>query len=342
MEIEQYTLLTGRVTDRRAETNGRTPHYQILIDTGLELFRVAVNTRSGANHRSKSDLLYFADDDFRHQITTRLANVDDGPHSIPTPAGGLALDYQRGGMFDRRHMRRVPSSRPGPSNDLIDELDHWVARAHSDPAMRLHAYGARWGPEMQANDQVFGFKPGNGIHDVHMNQGNWDEHRRENHPWTDGGLIFHDAQDNRWCAIFLAFQTQSWHTDEEGNPLPYRNVHPRHEQLDEAEDRPLTRISGAFVHPNELKAGVEHVSIWNESHEPLDVAGWTLQNRARNAVVLAGDIPPRRSRRFPLPTTVPLSTRGGLIRLLDGDGVEVDGVSYTRQEARRKHGVLRF
>ena len=39
---------------------------------------------------------------------------------------------------------------------------------------------------------------------------------------------------------------------------------------------------------------------------------------------------------------VPLSSRGGLIRLLDGDGEEVDGVSYTRHEARRKHGSLTF
>ena len=38
----------------------------------------------------------------------------------------------------------------------------------------------------------------------------------------------------------------------------------------------------------------------------------------------------------------PLSSRGGLIRLLDGDGEEVDGVSYTRHEVRRKHGSLTF
>jgi hypothetical protein len=43
-----------------------------------------------------------------------------------------------------------------------------------------------------------------------------------------------------------------------------------------------------------------------------------------------------------LPAAVPLSTRGGLIRLLDETGAEVDGVSYTRHEARRKHGSLTF
>jgi hypothetical protein len=39
---------------------------------------------------------------------------------------------------------------------------------------------------------------------------------------------------------------------------------------------------------------------------------------------------------------VPLSTSGGLIRLIDAAGDEIDGVSYTRHEARRKHGKLTF
>jgi uncharacterized protein YukJ len=84
---------------------------------------------------------------------------------------------------------------------------------------RLHAYGRRWGPEPNAPDQVFGFTPGNGIHDVHMNQGNCDEHRHDNGAWADGGLIFQEPDQHRWCAVFLAFQTQAWHTDDNGNPL---------------------------------------------------------------------------------------------------------------------------
>jgi uncharacterized protein YukJ len=221
VESRRYTLFTGQVLDRRAETNGKSPHYQILLTGGGEQFRVAVNTRSGSSHHRKADLLYFADDDFRHPITDRLAEVADGTLEVASRPGGLALDYQRGGMFDRRHMRRVPSSRPGPRNDLTDELDYHVERALSSPSTRLHAYGTRWGPEPNDPDHVFGFAPGNGIHDVHMNQGNHDEHWHDNGVWADGGLIFHEHAQYRWCAIFLAFQTQSWHTDAEGNPLPY-------------------------------------------------------------------------------------------------------------------------
>jgi uncharacterized protein YukJ len=141
--IRRYSVFSGRVIDRQSESWGRTPHYHILLEGIGQRFRVAVNTRSGTSHSRKSDLLYFADDDFRHEITRRLATVDDGVHHVASRAGGLALDYQRGGLFDRRHMRRVPASLPGPRNDLLDELDFYVERSLADSTSRLHAYGTR-------------------------------------------------------------------------------------------------------------------------------------------------------------------------------------------------------
>ncbi len=218
--IRHYSLFSGRVIDRQAETWGRSPHYQILLDGGGQRFRVAVNTRSGTSQSRTADLLYFADGDFRHEITRRLANVNDGVLHLESQPNGLALDYQRGGMFNRRQMQRIPASLPGPRNDLIDELDEHIELLLADPTSRLHAYGTRWGPEPDTPDQVFGFEPGNGIHDVHMNQGNRDEHRHDNGIWSDGGLIFHESSRDRWFAIFLAFQTQSWHTDDTGDPTP--------------------------------------------------------------------------------------------------------------------------
>ncbi len=342
MATKHYSLFSGRVLDRKAEPDGRTPHYQILVSGGDELFRVAVNTRSGASGGQRSELLYFADDDFRHDITTRLASVADGLLDVPTQPGGLALDYQRGGMFDRRHMRRISPNRPGPRNDLIDELEYWVGSAIADPDTRVHAFGTRWGPEEHAPDQVFGFIPGNGIHDVHMNQGNRDEHRHDNGIWADGGLLFHQRGSDRWCAILLAFQTQSWHTDERGNPILGRQTANREESGDLRKKPPPASIVAAFVHPNEEKDGVEHVTIRNPGDGTLDVSGWQVQNRQRDAMTLNGLIPARRARRFPLPASVPLSARGGLLRLIDNEGVEVDGVTYTRQETRAKRGSLTF
>jgi uncharacterized protein YukJ len=340
--IRRYSLFSGRVVDRQPESWGKSPHYQILLEGGGQRFRVAVNTRSGTSHSRKSDLLYFADDDFRHEVTRLLADVDDGDLHVESRPGGLALDYQRGGMFDRRHMRRIPASRPGPRNDLVDELDFFVERSQADPISRLLVYGTRWGPESHTPDLVFGFRPGNGIHDVHMNQGNRDEHWHDNGTWSDGGLVFRDAGHGRWSAIFLAFQTQSWHTDERGNPVPYPDHDDRRPAARDDDRPPLARIVAAFVHPNDEKRGVEHISIRNDSDDPLSVGGWRLLNRYGDATVLHGVVPPRAVRRFELHRDVPLSSRGGVIRLVDTDGQEVVGVSYTRHEVRRKHGSLTF
>ena len=342
--IRRYSVFSGKVIARRSESWGKSSHYYILLEGGGQRFRVAINTRSGTSHSRKSDLLYFADDDFRHEVTRRLAAVADGDHHVESRPGGLALDYQRGGMFDRRHMRRIPASRPGPGNDLVDELDYYVERSLADSTSRLHAYGTRWGPELHTPDQVFGFEPGNGIHDVHMNQGNRDEHWHDNGIWSDGGLIFQwrEPDPARWSAIFLAFQTQSWHTDDHGHPTPYPDHHDRVLAAGDQDRVLLARIVAAFVHPNDEKTGVEHVSIRNESQEPLAVGGWRLLNRDGDATVLDGVVPPRTVRRFELGHDVPLSSRGGLIRLLDGDGEEVDGVSFTRHEVQRKHGSLTF
>ncbi|MGD9714515.1 MAG: DUF2278 family protein [Thermomicrobiales bacterium] len=213
-----YSLLRGQVLDYRGETSGKSPHFQILVDAG-DRYRIAINTRSGSSRGHEADLLFFADRDFRHPVVERLQDVPDGMMRVQSRPNGLALDYQRGGMFDRRDMRRVPWSIPGPNNDLIDELEGWVQQAIAFPSMRIFVYGTRWGPEERNADHIFGFRPGNGMHDVHMNQGNRDEHFHDNGAWADGGLLFFDKDARRWGAIFLAFQTQSWHTDERGNPI---------------------------------------------------------------------------------------------------------------------------
>ena len=69
--------------------------------------------------------------------------------------------------------------------------------------------------------QVFGFLPGNGIHNIHMNQGNDDDkHKVIMEFGKTVGLIFHFSKPNQWVAIFLKFKSQSWHTkDDDGDPI---------------------------------------------------------------------------------------------------------------------------
>jgi hypothetical protein len=71
----------------------------------------------------------------------------------------------------------------------------------SDPAAIVYAFGQRWGPEAGQPDKIFGFRPGDGIHDIHMNQGNSAAFRNDDGVWQDGGMILeldpHPA--GRWC-----------------------------------------------------------------------------------------------------------------------------------------------
>ncbi len=73
------------------------------------------------------------------------------------------------------------------------------------------------GPEENTPDSYFHFKPGNGIHDIHMNQGNVEKWKADNGIWQDGGILIHFEKEEEWIGIFLAFQSQSWCTDEEGH-----------------------------------------------------------------------------------------------------------------------------
>ena len=78
----------------------------------------------------------------------------------------------------------------------------------------VYAFGERWGPESDVPDKIIDFRPGNGVHDIHMNQGHVGAFRKDDGVWQDGGLIIELPDQQRWVGIFLAFQSQSWHTDD--------------------------------------------------------------------------------------------------------------------------------
>lgn len=66
---------------------------------------------------------------------------------------------------------------------------------------------------------AYGEKIPSGIHDIHMNQGNVESHTPEDGIWQDGGILFHYRNTDTWEAVFLAFQSQSWCTDEHGHAI---------------------------------------------------------------------------------------------------------------------------
>ena len=170
MALDDYGVLAARALDTEREDGTDTPHYQLhLVDDAGEHWRIAVNVES---QQAPSELLYLVDDDFRHPVTALLEPLASGWHPLAPGADGPHLDYIRGNLFDRARMRLLPPALEGPDNDLADLLDGWAARAVADAAATVFAFGQRFGPEAGVADKVFGFTPANGVHDIHMNQGN--------------------------------------------------------------------------------------------------------------------------------------------------------------------------
>jgi uncharacterized protein YukJ len=333
MPLARYGVLAGRVVGRRAEGGTDSPHYQVHVRGGGADYRVAVNVLS---REHPSELLYLADEAFDHPLVQGLPALPDGFSELPSATGGLALDFIRANLFDRTLLRPVPATAPGPDNDLADKLDHFVERAEADPAARVFAFGQRWGPEPGVPDKVFGFSPGNGVHDIHMNQGNSQQFRQDDGVWQDGGLLLafpaprlaeREAQ-GQWVAIFLAFQSQAWHTDDQtGHAITGPGPQP-----EPGEQR--VRIVAALVNPRGPAPEAETVTLLNAGPDDLDLAGWSIVDQAKRRLVLDGVVlPAGEAVRVTLGSTVQLGNRGGLVTLLDPEGLKVDGVAYTKSQA---------
>ncbi|MFF3613172.1 DUF2278 family protein [Streptomyces sp. NPDC002580] len=342
MPLKAYGVLVARAVDTRREGSLDTPHHQIRLtdDRGTD-YRVAVNVKS---QERPSELLYLLDDDFRHPVTARLEGLAPGWNELPGGPGGPNLDFVRGNLFDPARLRTLPPDVEGPDNDLSDLLDHYVRRAVAGQGATLYVFGERWGPEPAVRDKVFGFLPGNGVHDIHMNQGNSARFQRDDGIWQDGGLLIHFPAQARWVGVFLAFQSQSWHTDD----VTGHSVVPGDGDGDgggggggrpEPGGQPV-RIVAALVNPRGPAPESENVTLINASP---DLTGWHLADRLdHRCPVPDGPLAAGGSLSVPLTGGVQLGNGGGRITLLNADGLKVHGVSYTADQARREGWTVVF
>ena len=337
MPIKHYGVLSARAVARRREGATDSPHYQIHLrdDAGTD-YRAAVNVLSD---QAPSELLYAVVDDFRHPLTDRLPAAGAGWTELSSAPAGGGLDFIRGNLFDPASMRTLPPDLPGVDNDLADLLDHYVERAVADRTAGLWVFGQRWPTEAKVPDKVFGFLPGNGVHDIHMNQGNRGSHQQDNGVRQDGALLVHLPSEQRWVAVFLAFQSQAFHTDDAtGNPVDTAPPRPPQGGV-----RPL-RIVAALVNPPGPEPEAETVTLLNTSAAPVELAGWHLADQRKQRFALP-------ARRLAAGATVTLATRGsgfrlgnqgGTITLLDPAGLKVHGVAYTAGQAAREGESIAF
>lgn len=197
-------------------------HVEVLVEGESNVkYRLAINIKS---NRSPNQVLYFVGEDFRSEEITELPQLDFGFNEITDENRNIALDYIRGNLVIPKNMISLPNidrdiEDIDPNNDLYDKITSYISEARGTKAT-FYVFGEPFGPERQ-RDKYFGFTPGRGIHNIHMNQGNVGDRNleEENGSWQDGGVLIHFENENRWVAIFLAFQSQSWCTDDAGRAV---------------------------------------------------------------------------------------------------------------------------
>ena len=224
MPITNYSVLAGRPTAGKV-VSGASAHYQITMQAAGGPFTVAVNIQSVDG----SEVLYAIVEDFTPPDLAALTTLPMGMTALKSEAGGLALDYVRskvGGvpMITKAQMTLLPkqgAQAKGLSAEA-EAIQRAKARALENAVVTLlnmtiadkdgviYAFGSAFADKGKVD----------GIHDIHMNQGNpANNHGGDNRVWQDGALLISLPSNKTWTAVFIAFQTESWTTNSAGNPV---------------------------------------------------------------------------------------------------------------------------
>jgi len=176
-----------------------------------------------------SEVLYAIEEGFTPPDLAGLTALPMGMTALKSEPGGLALDYVRstvGGapMITKAQMTLLPELKAQAKGVGAEEQMIQRARAKAlenavvtllnmtiaDKDGVIYAFGSAYADLGKVD----------GIHDIHMNQGNpKNNHGGDNGVWQDGALLIHLPSKNTWTAVFIAFQTESWTTDSAGNPV---------------------------------------------------------------------------------------------------------------------------
>jgi len=342
MPIKNYGVVSGRVFDRVLATK-KDEHYHILLNRGSNPHEVAINTQSTT---PPSQVLFYANLDFQHPITDAIlqANLPLGFSPLPSKPGGIALDFIRMNLVDPSAMVPLPATASGNTNDLNDQLDLTVQQAITDTDARCYAFGQHFQDSSGADKYFPEINPATGIHDIHMNQGNpKGSFFNDNGVYQDGGLIFHFPSRNRWAAIFTAFQSESFHTDDTtGDPL----TAPGTSATDPGQPQNATpvHIAAALVNPKGGDPGKEYVLLLNTGADPVDLSGWAIADAHKNRDTIGKHtVQPGDTYRVNLSSHgAQLSNKGGIITLLNAQGLKVDGVTYTKADAAKEGALVDF
>jgi uncharacterized protein YukJ len=337
----------------KREDDLSTPHLQIrVVDGNGEAWRVAVNVLSG----DQSKVIFHRSDPLQnHPLLAGLPEVANGFTLLPPEARSASscLDYFRAPLFDWPTGVAVPSTGPGASDDLQDMLVAYLKQLQGQNG-ELFAFGAKFpepGQPPSPRPIDHEFHTTQGVHDIHMNQGNPPgSFATDNGVFQDGGLILKFA--SRYVGLFLRFETQWLPTDNStGHRLPDAQPVPAGSSPDPGGGggptpvtHPAVYIERALVNPKGEDPGKEVVVIGNTTTETVDLTGWSICDRNGNAEILQGVLVQggESSRVVLSGKTAQLSNKGGTITLKNPRGEQIHAVSYSKEDAKQENRYVRF
>lgn len=218
MALAKYGVLKCKLSKNRngkyyQRESGNSSHVQMRCEDGNgTLYRIAVNVQP---QESSSEQLIYANEKFRNSAMIAQLSALGMKYTLRKAVKAApALDYIRGGLFKKSAMKKLPPNLPGTDNNLSYIFEKYALLAVANPDARRYVFGAPWGPEEGVKDKIFSFTPGRGVHDVHMNQRNSPRYAKDDGTWQDGGLIMDIPSHKVWIDIVLAFQSQSFITND--------------------------------------------------------------------------------------------------------------------------------
>ncbi|MBM3735564.1 MAG: DUF2278 family protein [Acidobacteria bacterium] len=320
----RYSVLRGKVVDhRREDDDPQSPHFTIFVEADGRRIRCPVNVRS----TDKSEVWFKFVEDLRHPVVDELRLMDEG--IVRDPERRLRLDFIREPLFDRLTMRQLPFTGPLPQDDLQDRIAVFAEQARVNREADLFVFG-----------EVFGGGGGQGVHDIHMNQGNNQQHRSSDGVFQDGALIFRFPSTG-WLGFFTAFNSQVWATDNDGHRLqgfaegPLARFDEPAPDAGRAEPMAEVAIVAALLNPDGPDQGKETVTLMNFTTREVRLAGWKLLDRQDKAESLQGRMLDAGGSLIVRlrGDGAQLSNNGGSIRLVDASGAVVDSVTYSKSDA---------
>jgi len=334
-----YQALRGKVQAYAPAQPSSNPHLWVIVQAAGQSYFATINIRSNQDPPGeaigKSYLHYLIDNDFEHPIVPSILGRPEGLSRVERSYAGGALDFQRGNLFDPRRMRVLPAQGLG-EDGLAQRLGAALQVAQLQDSDVIFYGNAFVKDNPHQTDAAFGFTPTTpfGLDNIHMAQGDPREvniRLHENAIWHDGAAFIWDERAHRMTAIFLSFQSQSWHSNTMGDYLyGVTGCEAPTYDYSGADPRLILPPPRAAEITSAHKAGdgPSSVVITNMSSNPLAMAGWRLLVDAEISFALpARTLGPGEPLSLPIPNGA-LNDRGGLVTLLNPDKLKVDGEAY--------------